>query len=70
MSDGPVSPWWVPDEKLRLALTDELLVELSEGHLLFGRPVQVVNRCGACDEVRIQVDEGEFGLAHLTWSKT
>jgi hypothetical protein len=36
---------------------------------LFGRAVEAVNRCGACDEVLVVVGEGDFGMAHLTWSK-
>ena len=67
-SDGLASPWWVSDEPSRQALTEELLAEVSQGHPLFGRAVKVLNRCGACDEVLVQVGEGDFGMVHLTWS--
>ncbi len=63
-----MSPWWVPDESSRQALTEELLAEVAQGHPLFGRAVQVMSRCGACDEVLIQIGEGDFGMVHLTWS--
>lgn len=58
----------MPDEALRQALTDELLREVSDGHPLFRRSVKVLNRCGGCDEVLVELGDGDFGLAHPTWS--
>ncbi len=72
MSDSPTTglptPWFVPDEGARHRLTHELRVEISDGHPLFNAGSEILNRCGACDEVLVRVGEGNFGMVHLTWT--
>lgn len=72
MFDSPTTglpnPWFVPDEDIRQRLTQELLVEISDGHPLFDAHPDVLSRCGACDEVLVHAGEGNFGMVHLTWS--
>lgn len=47
----------------------QLLLEVSEGHPLFGKDVVGVARCGLCDEVLFSVEDDpvHFVQVHLTW---
>lgn len=63
-------PWVVvPAPETRAALERQLRVEVSEGHLLFGKTVTAVARCSVCDEVLFSVDKDPawFAQVHLTW---
>ena len=68
MSNDFPEPWWQPDEANRQAVRDELTREATRGHLLAGRPFEVVARCSACDEVLVRLDDETHAIVHPTWS--
>jgi len=68
-------PWWdlrgdAEDESVvREALTQELAREVKPGHPLSGSPVEVLARCGGCDDVVVGVGVGDrWAIVHLTYA--
>ena len=63
--------WFPASAAESKALHDELQKELPQGHLLFGKDVEVVaHRDGATDDILVRhVDKSErYTVIHLTWS--
>ena len=63
--------WLSASEAERKALQDDLKKELPQGHLFFGKDVEVVaHRDGATDDILVRhVGEPErYTVIHLTWS--
>jgi hypothetical protein len=65
----PPEPWFRPDEQLATALVREARAEIGSDHELAGRELTAVVKCGSCDEVIFNVDDGTFALVHLTWAR-
>ena len=55
------------DEERRGGLERQLVLEVSEGHVLFGKRATAVAACGHCDDAIFQLDDGQFVVVHLVW---
>ena len=56
------------DERRRAQLIDELTLELSNGHRLFGQVLSPVAGCIGCDDTLVFVeDETRWAIVHTTW---
>jgi hypothetical protein len=49
-------------------LRNEVLRELSVGHMLHGADLRVVARALPQDEVIVETSDGRVALVHVTWS--
>jgi len=65
--------WWdvrgrdIDDEARREILVRELRLEVGEGHTLFGAHPTAVASCQHCDDVILELDNGQFAVVHLVW---
>ena len=60
------APWSALDGDDSETFADELRLEVSPGHVLYGRATTVVARCGSCDSVVVQSGV-TWLVVHLTW---
>ncbi|MFI6014794.1 DUF6000 family protein [Streptomyces sp. NPDC051243] len=63
-------PWIRATPEQESRLTTELRAELGPGHVLEGRPANVIARCEGCDHVFARIDETptSWAVVHLTWT--
>jgi hypothetical protein len=63
-----VEPWHpITTDRERTRMEIELLVELREGHSLFGLAVMAVARRHDQDDVLFELEDGRVAEVHLTW---
>lgn len=67
-------PWWSTermDEKFHRAFREQLELEISPDHCMFGLPVKIIAR-GDGDDALFEILDGSGRVAdvHLTWSKS
>lgn len=64
-----VEPWNKTTEEDN-GLLEQLRKELSEGHILFGKNLELVARRFDQDDILVKiVDENTYALVHLTWGE-
>jgi hypothetical protein len=65
-----LDPWYpVNDPAVRAGLEEQLRVEISERHDLFGEIAQLVARRNDTDDALFALQNGRVAEVHLTWSK-
>jgi hypothetical protein len=63
-----IEPWHpITTDRERAAMETELLVELREGHSLFGLAVVAAARRLDQDDVLFELEDGRVAGVHLTW---
>lgn len=61
--------WYaIDDPEEARGLERELAREMPRGHILLGRGVRAIARCGASDDVLYRLDDGTLAQVHLTWN--
>jgi hypothetical protein len=65
----PPEPWFRPNPRLAAALVREARAEIGSDYELAWHYLTAVVKCGGCDEVIFNVDDGAFALVHLTWAR-
>ena len=66
---GLTEPWFRPEPGRTAGLERELAAEIGPGHELSGHRLTAIAKCGGCDTVAFQVDDGTFAIVHLTWGR-
>lgn len=66
---GLPEPWLRPDPGRAAGLEREVAAEIGPGHELSGHRLTAIAKCGGCDSVAFQVDDGTFAIVHLTWGR-
>lgn len=62
-------PWYeIDDPSMRNEFRVELEREVSLGHVLYGRPAEVVARRDDRDDFLISLEGDAWAIVHLTWS--
>lgn len=67
MNDFQFSEPWHKTSEEDVNLLDQLNRELSEGHPLFGKQVELLARRFDMDDILLKVDD-KYAVVHLTWS--
>ena len=67
-----LKPWWSTasqDDEFHRTFNDQLALELSSGHPLFGIDAHVVARRSGCDDALFELLDGtgRYAVVHLTW---
>ena len=63
-------PWYATDQSESIDLRERVLFEDTEGHVLWGRDIEVIGRSSANDDVVVRLDKGEFAIVHLVWGRS
>ena len=70
--DWPSSWDRITDEEEAAGLLEQLLLEVSQGHVLYGRQCRTVARAGYNDDVLYEITDGidgyRYAMVHLVWS--
>jgi hypothetical protein len=63
-----LEPWYpVKDPEKREALENQLAIEVSEGHILFGQKVTLLARSRGSDDALFLLSDGRVAEVHLVW---
>ncbi|QDT16057.1 hypothetical protein [Alienimonas californiensis] len=62
--------WYASNERHAARLYNELQLELPPGHVLYGKPVEIVAHREGTDDVlcRHKQEPGRFTVIHLSWA--
>ena len=65
-----IAPYWDAmemEESGRQAIMKELTLEIHEGHVLYGKRLELIARNTTNDDLILELDDGSIAVTRLTW---